>query len=81
MPYIRTIPPEEATGELKEHYEAAEQRVGRVFNVLRIQSLNPREMAASLGLYQQLMQAPGRLSRKVREMLATVVSREQHCFY
>ena len=52
-----------------------------MFNVLRIQSLNPREMAASLGLYQQLMQAPGRLSRKVREMLATVVSREQHCFY
>ena len=81
MPHIRTIPPEEATGELKEHYDAAEQRAGRVFNVLRIQSLNPREMTASVGLYQQLMQAPGRLSRKVREMLATVVSREQHCFY
>ncbi len=81
MPHIRTIPPEEATGELKEYYDAAEQRVGRVFNVLRIQSLNPREMTASVGLYQQLMQAPGRLSRKVREMLATVVSREQHCFY
>ncbi len=81
MPHIRTIPPEEATGELKEYYDAAEQRAGRVFNVLRIQSLNPHEMPASMGLYQQLMQAPGRLSRKVREMLATVVSREQHCFY
>ena len=28
MPHIRTIPPEEATGELKEHYDAAVQRAG-----------------------------------------------------
>jgi alkylhydroperoxidase family enzyme len=81
MPHIRTIPPDEAGGELKEHYDGAMERAGRVFNVMRIQSLNPREMAASLALYQQLMLAPGKLSRKVREMLATVVSRTQHCFY
>jgi alkylhydroperoxidase family enzyme len=81
MPHIRTIPPEEAEGELKAIYDAAFLRAGRVFNVLRIQSLNPREMAASLALYQQLMLSPGKLPRRIREMLATVVSRTQDCFY
>ncbi len=81
MPHIRTIHPEEATGELKELYDQASQRAGRVFNVLSIQSLNPRELGASVNLYQQLMLKPGPLSRRVREMLATVVSRELDCFY
>ena len=81
MAYIRTIDPAEATGELKEHYDAAVKRAGRVFNVLRLQSLNPREMAASTKFYEQLMLAPGKLSRKIREMLATVVSRELDCLY
>jgi alkylhydroperoxidase family enzyme len=81
MAYIRTIDPEDATGELKEQYDEAVKRAGRVYNVLRIQSLNPKEMAASTRFYEQLMLAPGRLSRKIREMLATVVSRELDCFY
>ncbi len=81
MPHIRTIHPDDATGELKEIYDHASQRAGRVFNVLTIQSLNPRELGASVGLYQQLMLKPGPLSRKAREMLATVVSRELNCFY
>jgi hypothetical protein len=81
MPYIRTITLEDAEGELKKHYDAAMKRAGRIFNVLSIQGLNPRELAASVGLYQQLMQAPGPLPRETREMLATVVSREQNCFY
>lgn len=81
MPYIRTIPPEEADGLLEREYEKAERRAGRIYNVLRIQSLNPRVMAASIGLYQALMLAPSALSRELREMLATVVSRELDCFY
>ena len=81
MPHIRIIPPDEATGELKQIYDTASRRSGRVYNVLSIQGLNPRELDASVKLYQQLMLAPGTLSRKIREMLATVVSREQTCFY
>ncbi len=81
MAYIRTIPPEEATGELKEEYEAAVRRAGRVFNIVRLQSLNPRALAASIHLYQTLMLGPGSLPRAVREMLATVVARELNCFY
>lgn len=81
MAHIRTIDPEEADGLLRRHYEAAIRRAGRIFNVVRIQSLNPPVLGASLGLYQALMLAPGTLPRAVREMLATVVSRELDCFY
>jgi hypothetical protein len=38
-------------------------------------------MDASLKLYGAAMFGPSPLSRAQREMLATVVSREQRCFY
>lgn len=81
MAYIRTIPPDAASGELKRHYDAAIRRAGRVFNVVRVQSLHPRSLAASIRLYETLMTGPGPLPRSTREMLATVVSRECDCFY
>ncbi len=81
MPRIRTIAPEQATGALERHYAAAIKRAGRVFNVVRIQSLDPGVLAASIGLYQKLMLGPSTLSRTTREMLATVTSRELDCFY
>lgn len=81
MAYIRTIPPEKAAGELKQQYDAAIKRAGRVFNIVRLQSLNPQALAASVHLYQALMLDPGSLPRAVREMLATVVARELNCFY
>ena len=81
MAYFRTIAPEEATGELKRHYDAALKRAGRVFNVIRIQSLHPVSLEASVELYKSLMHKPGPLRRAIREMLAVVVSRELDCFY
>jgi alkylhydroperoxidase family enzyme len=81
MPHIRTIGPDDATGELKRHYDAAIKRAGRVYNVVSIQGLNPKEMAASIRLYQVLMMSPDGLPRPVREMLATTVAREMDCFY
>lgn len=81
MPYIRTIEAEDARGELKRAYDAAVKRAGKVFNVVRIQSLHPRSLTASIGLYQTLMLGRGPLDRSVREMLATVVSRAMDCFY
>ncbi len=81
MAYIRTIAPEEATGSLKQQYDVAVKRAGRVFNIVRISSLNPRAMEASLRLYQTLMLGPGPLPRATREMIATVTSRALNCFY
>jgi uncharacterized peroxidase-related enzyme len=82
MPWIRTVPPEEATGELKRLYDAAIGRAGRVFQIVRIQSLNPPVLRASTALYVQVMHSPASsLTRAEREMLATVTSWANHCFY
>ncbi|HTS67852.1 MAG TPA: carboxymuconolactone decarboxylase family protein [Terriglobia bacterium] len=81
MPWIHVIEPANATGELKEEYDAAVERAGKVFNILKVQSLNPGALRASMHMYGATMFGPSDLSRADREMLATVVSWANHCFY
>jgi alkylhydroperoxidase family enzyme len=81
MAWIRTIEPQDAEGELKREYDKAAGRAGKVFNILKIQSLNPRTLHASTDLYLATMHAPSGLSRAERELLGTVVSWANHCFY
>lgn len=81
MPWIKVIPPEEATGRLKAEYEAALRRAGRIWNIVGIMSQNPRAMKASMDFYRTLMFGPSPLSRAQREMLAVVVSATNHCVY
>jgi uncharacterized peroxidase-related enzyme len=82
MPWIRTVPPEEAAGLLRQIYDAAVRRAGRVFNVVQLQSLRPKVLDASMQLYLQLMHAPdGALTRAQREMIAVVVSATNGCHY
>ena len=81
MPWIQTIPEQEATGELKREYEAAGGRAGKVYNVLKIMSLNPATRHASMEFYKTLMHRRSRLPRAVREMLAVVVSAANQCHY
>ena len=82
MPWIRTISDDQATGLLKRLYDAAIRRAGRVFNVIRIQGLRPKVLRSSTQLYMEVMHSPeSPLSRVQREMIATVVSRANDCFY
>ncbi len=81
MAFIRTIPPQEAQGRLKQIYDAAQQRAGYVAQVLQIMSLDPAVLASSVGLYVNLMHRPGQLSRAQKELLAVVVSRTNNCYY
>lgn len=81
MAWIRTIAPHEATGRLKQTYDEAIRRAGRVFNILRVQSLNPLVLDASLELYKAVMFGPSPLSRAQRETLATVSSWANNCLY
>ena len=81
MPWIRTITPDEATGRLKKSYDAALDRAGRVFGIVRTMSLAPPVLDASMGLYQRIMYAKEGLTRVQRELLATVVSRVNDCHY
>lgn len=81
MAWIKMMEPADATGELKDEYDKAVRRAGKVFNILKVQSLNPATLRASLHLYLTTMHGPSGLSRAEREMLATVVSRANRCFY
>ena len=82
MAWIETVPPEAAEGLLKRLYDAAVKRAGKVFNVIRIQSLRPETLRASTQLYVEVMHsAKSPLSRIQREMIATVVSRANSCHY
>ncbi len=81
MPWIKVIEPEDAAGELKQEYDDAAKRAGKVFNILKVQSLNPGALRASMQMYRATMFGPSGLSRAEREMLATVVSWANRCFY
>ncbi len=81
MPYIKTVAPEQAKGPLEREYDSAKRRAGRIFNIVSVQSLNPRVLGASMKLYGAMMHGPSSLSRVEREMIAVVVSRHNDCFY
>lgn len=81
MAWIEVISPAEATGDLQHEYRQAVQRAGRIWNIVSIMSQNPAAMKASMQLYISLMFMPSPLSRRQREMLATVVSVENQCLY
>ena len=81
MAYLRLISEDDADGLLKEEYDAAIERAGKVFNILRAMSLNPRVLRASIALYREIMFGESGLSRRERELLATVASAEQSCHY
>lgn len=81
MPWIKQISIEEATGLLKAQFEAALKRAGRVWHIVHIMSLNPRTLRDSIAFYATIMMGDSPLSRAQREMLAVVVSSENHCHY
>ena len=81
MPHIRLIEEGEAEGPLKEEYDAAIERAGKVFNILKAMSLRPGVLRASMALYREIMFGESGLSRKERELLATVASAAQNCDY
>lgn len=81
MPWIKTVSNDEAQGLLQRIYEAAAKRTGKVYNILRVQSLNPEVLRAGIALYQKAMFGKSPLTRGQREMLAVVVSVENECHY
>ena len=81
MPHLRLTEVEDATGTLKDEYEAAIGRAGKVFNIVKAMSLRPAVLGRSIELYKGIMFGTSSLSRQERELLATVVSRENDCHY
>ena len=81
MAHIKLVQDDEATGPLKRMFDAAIERGGKVFGIVRLMSRNPPVLRASMMLYQETMFGASPLSRSQRERLATVVSRKNACFY
>ena len=81
MAWVKVIEPDDATGRLKQVYEAAQQRAGYVPHVTKVQSLRPDALQSGLALYRQLLDAPTGLTVRQRVLIATVVSHVNGCHY
>jgi alkylhydroperoxidase family enzyme len=84
MSYIRTVPPSQATGKVKEIYESGagpSAARGKVSMIRQVQSLNPDLLAAWRALDVGIMRGESRITRRQREMIATVVSATNKCSY
>jgi alkylhydroperoxidase family enzyme len=84
MAYIRTIPPAEATGKLKEIYYAGSGpslQKGKVSAIRQVQSLNVDALECWRRLDHAIMRGESRITRRQREMIATVVSATNRCSY
>ncbi len=81
MAWIEQVAYEDSRGLLRQIFDAAIARAGRIWKIVQIMSLRPKTLQASMQLYIELMQAPSDLTRVQREMLATVVSAELYCPY
>jgi alkylhydroperoxidase family enzyme len=81
MAFIRQIKLEDARGSVRTVYEAAIKRVGGIANIIRVMSLDANSLQASMHMYTALMKAHNALTGRQREMLATVVSNANACYY
>lgn len=81
MAYIRIASEAEASGKLGRIYESARQRTGRVANIIKVMSLDATVAQASMQFYAALMKSNNALDPARREMLATVVSNINECYY
>lgn len=82
MAWIRTVLQGEAEGRLAPIYDAAMQRGGRVYGIVRLMSIQPEILQTSMALYQSCtthLRSP--LSRWFRELVAVTVSKLNNCFY
>jgi uncharacterized peroxidase-related enzyme len=81
MAHLRLVEPDDASGTLREEYDAAVARAGKVFNIVKSMSLRPEVLRRSMELYTAIMFGPSGLTRQERELLATVVSAANECYY
>lgn len=81
MTWIKTIDPADADGRLKEIYNSIEAKRGKVANVMKAQSLNPRALQLHLELYDTLMFGKSGLSREEIEIIAVIISHANKCGY
>ena len=81
MAWIRMIDEAAARGRFRQLVARIAGKSGKIDNVLKIHSLNPRSLEDHYNLYRTLMYGRSPLSRAQREMIAVVVSAANKCHY
>ena len=84
MAWIEIVPDDEwaDSGPLSDLYEVVVDRDnGRIDYIMSVHSLNPRSLAAHDGVYRSAMAGTRTLRKAEREMIALVVSLQNHCHY
>ena len=82
MAWIATVPVDAARGQLAPLYQAAIARAGKVYNIVKLMSSQPKVLQASMALYAATTtDTDSPLSRWFRELIAVTVSRANHCVY
>lgn len=81
MAWIDQVPEQSAAGAVEREYAAARSRAGKVWNIVKLMSLNPAVLHESMGLYAASMKGESPLTRAQREMIAVVVSKANNCHY
>ena len=81
MAFIKYIPYDKASDELKALYDKYGGKDKMPANIVRIAGFNPKAMAAHLDFYRAIMFGKSPLSRDQREMIAVVVSAINECHY
>lgn len=80
--WIEIIEDEDWSGPLAELQSSViDGHWNRVDNIMAVHSLNPRALAAHNALYASAMAGTKTLRKVERELIALVVSLENHCHY
>lgn len=76
---IETLNPETTTGKSKELFDAVQQKIGFIPNLVKVFGNSPATLQAYLSLGE--VNATGRFSNKFREQLALAIAEENSCDY
>src|SRR5438093_5408498 len=81
--WIRVVPPDQASGELRRVYDALEARSspGRIGHVWQAQGLDPAGLSACFAFHRALMDDAAPLTPAQAELIALVVSATNGCGY
>lgn len=81
MPWIRTVPAEEASGVLKELFDRFKIERGRMFTPYEVFTNNGPVLAAVAELNNTIRFGPSELTRAQREMIAALTSALNDCTF
>lgn len=76
------LPPvEQLDPDMQAYFDKCVEKLGFIPNVLQAYAFDQAKLRAFAAFYNDLMLAPSGLTKLERELIAVVVSAENHCFY